>query len=109
MREPGDRPGAGGADVDGGDVDHPQFVRDDRRGGWGDLVGGERGDEHHVDLAGVDAGVLHGEPRGGAGKLADALSGGGVAALEDACASLDPLGADAEPAGDLLVGDLALR
>ena len=65
MREARDRARAGRADVDRRGVDGAQLHCHDRSCRGSDFVRGDRGDEQHVELRGVQAGVLEGHPPGG--------------------------------------------
>jgi hypothetical protein len=104
----GNRAAARGADVEGRGVRRAEFVRDDRSGARRDLVCGERGDEQHVDLDRVQAGVLQRHPPGARRQVTHPHTGRGTAPLADPGAPLDPLNAHAKPCCDLCICDPAL-
>ena len=63
---------AGGVDVDRAGAGGAQLVRDQRRGVRHQLVAGERGDDHEVELGGGDAGALERLAAGGGGDVGQA-------------------------------------
>jgi hypothetical protein len=103
--ERGQPAGACGANVEGagpGCADQPGHQRRSVRG---DLVGGRGRDQHQVELAGLDARVLERGASGLRRQLAQALLARRPRSLPGAGAFGDPGRIDAQPGGELVVGD----
>src|SRR6478672_11375809 len=96
---------AGGGDVERGGLVGAELVGDGGGDGRGLQHVADRGDDHAVDLAGVDAGALEGLARGLDGHQLHGLLGGRPPPLLDAGALLDPLVTGVDRLDDVGVRD----
>ena len=70
-----------------------------------DMSGREGSDDHHVDVAGIDAGVIDGPQDRLIAEVAGRHVGGGVTAFSDSRPLDDPLAVETEPFFKIVVGD----